>query len=202
MRILVIEDDKDLCDGMVFHLQNNGYTVDVCNEGVDTQYYIGQPVYDAIILDRMLPSLDGMEILHKIRAVGIQTPVIFVTAMDGVSDRIAGLNSGADDYLVKPFVMDELIARLGALIRRPRTIRKSDELKYSNITLDVRNQLLASEVNQCYLSRRENALMEYLLRNADLNLSRERIMARVWGPDTVVEDGNPDNSISISSEDG
>lgn len=195
MRILLVEDDRELCRGMVHHLKNNGYEVDFCHEGNKALFYAEQESYNIIILDRMLPEMDGLAILKGIRKKRISMPVIMVTAMDAVDDRIDGLDSGADDYLVKPFVMDELLARIRALTRRSWDIKKEDLLTFENMTLDTSNQVLCSDTESCALSKKENELLEFFMKNPCHNLPRERILYHVWGADTLVEDGNLDNYI-------
>lgn len=112
MRLLLIEDDEELCEAVAVHLKKDGYEVDICYHGQDAAYYIAGNSHDAIILDRMLPGVDGLSILENIRKNGNTTPVIMVTAMNGIHDRIDGLDTGADDYLVKPFVVEELAVKM------------------------------------------------------------------------------------------
>ncbi|MGN6711840.1 response regulator transcription factor [Anaerocolumna jejuensis] len=195
MRILVIEDNKDLCDSMCFQLQNEGYTTDTCYTGEHALYYAMQQSYDVIILDRMLPVMDGLSILKAIRQKNINVPVIMVTAMDGIHNRIDGLDSGADDYLVKPFAIEELLARIRALVRRPQKIEQTEVITFSNLSLDVKQQYIKAGDKTCSLSKRETELLEYFIRNSNQILTREMILAHVWGPDNFVEEGNLDNYI-------
>lgn len=195
MRVLIIEDNKNLCDSICFQLQKEGYATDTCYTGENALYYAMQKSYDIIILDRMLPVMDGLSILKAIREKKINVPVIMVTAMDGLHDRVDGLDSGADDYLVKPFAMEELLARIRALTRRPQKIEQTDILKFADIELDVKQQNLQKDGKSCPLSKRENDLLEYFLRNSKQTLSREMILSHVWGPDNFVEEGNLDNYI-------
>lgn len=195
MRILVIEDDKDLNDTVCFHIRNEGYEADACYSGEDALFYALQQSYDIIILDRMLPVMDGLSILKTIRQRNINVPVIMVTAMDGLHDRIDGLDSGADDYLVKPFAIEELLARIRALVRRPQKIEQIEVLTFSNFELDVRKQMVCNGRNICSLSKRETALLEYFMRYPNQILAREVILSHVWGPDSFVEPGNLDNYI-------
>lgn len=116
MRVLIIEDDKDLCDAMEYHLKQEGYEVDTCYRGDEADFYFEQGMQDAIILDRMLPVVDGLTLVERARRMGVKVPVIMVTAMNGINDRIDGLDAGADDYLVKPFAMEELLARIRACL--------------------------------------------------------------------------------------
>lgn len=195
MRILVVEDNKDLCNAMCFQLQNEGYSTDICHTGEDALYYASMQSYDIIILDRMLPITDGLTILRKIRQKKINIPVIMVTAMDGLHDRIDGLDSGADDYLVKPFAMEELMARIRALARRPQRIEQTELLTYSDMELDIKKQLIKTGNRSCSLSKRETELLEYFMRNPNQVLQRELILSHVWGPDNFIEEGNLDNYI-------
>ncbi len=195
MRILVIEDNKDLSDSMCYQLQNEGYDTDACYSGEDVLYYAMQNTYDVIILDRMLPVMDGLTVLKRIRQKNVFTPTIMVTAMGGLSDRVDGLDSGADDYLVKPFAIEELLARIRALVRRPKKIEAVEILSYADVILDVKQQHIKSNDKTCSLSKRETQLLEYFIRNAKQMLTREMILVHVWGPDHFVEEGNLDNYI-------
>ena len=195
MRLLIIEDNKALCDAICFHLQNEGYRTDFCHSGENALFYALNPCYDVIILDRMLPVVDGLTILKKIRQKQLSVPIIMVTAMDGLNDRINGLDSGADDYLVKPFEMEELLARIRALSRRPQKIEPTSLLHYSNLEFDVKQQQLKSLRTSCRLSKRESDLLEYFMRHSNQVLPRETLLSHVWGADNFVEDGNLDNYI-------
>ncbi len=197
MRLLLIEDDKELCDAVAVHLKKEGYELDICNDGNDVFYYLSSYNHDVIILDRMLPGLDGLTILDKLRKKGITTPVIMITAMNGINDRIDGLDSGADDYLVKPFVVEELQARIRALLRRPRRMESSDALQYGDITFDINTYELKCEDKNVSLSKREGALLEFFLLNKGQLLNRDQILSRVWGMDNFVGDGNIDNYIFL-----
>lgn len=197
MRLLLIEDDKELCEAVVLHLKKEGYEVDLCHNGEDADYYISNSIYDVVILDRMLPGVNGLTILQKIRGKGNTTPVIMVTAMSGLNDRIDGLDGGADDYLVKPFALEELLARIRALLRRPRRIETAEILIYGDLEFN-RNTLTVSCGNKSVsLSKREETLLEFLLRNKEQILTRGQILSRVWGMDSFVEDGNIDNYIFL-----
>lgn len=137
MRILLIEDDQELCHVLKISLEKAGYQTDICLTGTDALYYALQPVYNLIILDRMLPGMDGLSLLKLIRSNEITTPVILATAIDAVPERIAGLDCGADDYIVKPYDIEELMARIRALIRRPG-------IQYHNTEADLRPQYPAA----------------------------------------------------------
>lgn len=195
MRILIIEDDKDLCDILSKQLAKKDFLCDICNDGEDAMFYALQQTYDIIILDRMLPQKDGIAILNEIRANNINTPVIMVTAMNTIENRIEGLDSGADDYLVKPFAIEELFARIRALVRRPSNIVNNDILNFSNISLNINETSLHSRDKSCTLSKRETDLLAFFIKNKNIVLTREMILTRVWGADSMVTDSNLDNFI-------
>lgn len=195
MRILIIEDDTDLCFILKNQLEKNNFSCDICNNGEDAMFYALQQTYDIIILDRMLPEKDGLIILNEIRQNNISTPVIMVTAMNTIENRIEGLDSGADDYLVKPFAMEELFARIRALIRRPSNIVNNDILTFSNIKVNINEAILSSDSRNCTLSKRETDLLAFFIKNKNIVLTREMILNRVWGADSSVTDSNLDNFI-------
>lgn len=195
MRILIIEDDEDLCQGMQFHLEKAHYTVDTCFDGEDALHFILQAAYDLIILDRMLPSLDGLSVLKQIRAQGITTPVIMVTALSMLHDKVTGLDTGADDYLPKPFEIEELLARVRALSRRPTHWENESLVTFKDTSLNIGTLNLTGPLRSCSLSKREACLIECFLRSPNIILPRHIILSKVWGPDAPVEDGNIDNYI-------
>lgn len=195
MRILLVEDDKELCDAIKLQLEQAGYETDCCGQGQEAFYYAAEYPYDVIILDRMLPQMDGLSVLSGLRRKGVTTPVIITTALDGINDRIDGLDAGADDYLVKPYAPGELLARIRAVARRPGKLEQNHIKSFSNISLDPDKRELAGPGGTVQLSRREAALMEYLIRNPGQVLPRGLILSYIWGPDSEVEDGNLDNYI-------
>lgn len=195
MRILLIEDDIALCEAVSFQLQHNGYIVDTCYDGEEGLHFIKQQAYDLVILDRMLPSLNGITILKSIRTLGIPIPVLMVTALNSIGDRVTGLDAGADDYLVKPFATEELLARIRALSRRPVDWDHTDELVIGDTTLDLTNLTLTGPNSTCTLSKKEVQLFETFFKQPHQTLSRTLLLSRVWGPDAPVEDGNLDNYI-------
>lgn len=195
MRILLIEDDVSLCKALVIHLNSQGYETDVCHNGTDGLSYALQNAYDVIILDRMLPELDGLTLLSAIRRKNIFTPVIITTAMDSVQDKINGLDCGADDYITKPFDAQELLARIRALSRRPAVLNDSPLLSYGDLSFNPEKQELSVSQKTLSLSKKEAGLMEYLLKNKEQNLRRNLILSYVWGADAEVEEGNLDNYI-------
>lgn len=195
MRILIIEDDPQLCNALKLQLEHADYLTDLCTSGTDAVYYALQPIYDLIILDRMLPGMDGLSILKLIRENQIHTPVILATAVDSVSERIFGLDCGADDYIVKPYDVQELLARIRAMTRRPNIIESAENLAFADLSFHLQSHLLTCGQNTVQLSRRESLLMEFFLQNPDQTLARPLIFARIWGPDGEVEDGNLDTYV-------
>ena len=195
MRILMVEDDPGLCEAVSFQLEQKGVTVDVCHDGEDGLHWARQQAYDLILLDRMLPGLDGLSVLRSLRQEGIVTPVVLVTALGEVSQRAEGLDAGADDYLVKPFAAEELMARIRAMSRRPRQWESSQIIRLGDVVFDREQKTLEKEGQSCTLSRRESELMEMLLKNPGQILPRGLLLSRVWGPEAEVEEGNLDNYI-------
>ena len=195
MRILLIEDDPDLSRLICLALSQAGYQTDTCHTGSDGLFYAKNQVYDAIVLDRMLPEIDGLTVLEAIRRHGVPTPVILATALDGLHDRIRGLDAGADDYLVKPFAVEELLARIRAVTRRPGNLLLSPTLTVFGLRLDPDSRLLECGGISLTLSGKEAALLEYFMKHPDQTLARSRILSYVWGATSDVEEGNLDNYI-------
>lgn len=195
MRILLIEDDQALCQAICVHLEKEGYPVDICCDGEDALYYALQNAYSVIILDRMLPGIDGLTLLQTIRRRGILTPVIMATAMDTLQDKINGLDCGADDYIVKPFDVAELLARIRAQIRRPAMKNMTASFSFGDLVLDPDKRELLCQNKKVSLSQREASMMEYFLKNPQQTLSRTMILTHIWGADADVEEGNLDNYI-------
>lgn len=195
MRILLIEDDKDFCEVLSFQLTEAGFSVDVCHDGEEALYYISQNACDLILLDRMLPHIDGLTLLKKMRNSENQTPVIILTALGETTDKIQGLDTGADDYLVKPFEFEELLARIRSISRRPRHWQPAAALDFGDIHYTPDSNSLSGPLGTCTLSKREGALMEFLMHNTNQILPKHIILSRIWGPDGEVEEGNVDNYI-------
>lgn len=195
MRILLAEDDEQLNKNLVFELKARGFTVDACFDGEDACFYGEQNIYDLILLDRMLPHMEGTEVLTRLRQKKITTPVILLTALGTLSDKVTGLDLGADDYLVKPFEFEELLARIRCISRRSQNLNDSEALSVSDITWYHLEDQLCGPTGSCTLSKREAALMETFLRRKDQTLSRSMLLLKVWGPDSDVEEGNLDNYI-------
>lgn len=195
MRILMIEDDQKLCSLLSLLLKQAGYETDCCHDGADAMFFIREQAHDIILLDRMLPSMDGLTILKKMRAEKIMTPVILITALGQLQDKIDGLDTGADDYLVKPFEPEELLARIRCLKRRPMTWEDTNTLSAGDLTLSLSESSLTGPAQSLTLSKRECSLFEIFMRNPGQTMPRAVLLSRVWGPEGDVEDGNLDNYI-------
>ncbi len=186
MRILVIEDEHKIAGAIKKGLEQERYAVDV-EYDADSGYgaALNEP-YDVMIIDRMLPgSMEGMDIARQLREKNIHTPILLLTAKDQVRDRVSGLNAGADDYLIKPFSFEELLARVRALLRRPAEA-KSNVLKVGDLALDVTSYDVRRAGKLLALSSKEFALLEYLMRNAGQVLSKDNIIAHVWNFDADI----------------
>jgi DNA-binding response OmpR family regulator len=185
MRILVIEDDHKIANAIKKGLSQESYAVDLSFDGKDGLGSALTIDYDLIIIDRMLPEVDGINICRLIRDKKIHTPILFLTAKDKISDRVDGLNAGADDYLIKPFAFEELLARVRALLRRPQ---KSNEtvLKVGSLELDPTKFIVKRGESQIKLSTKEFSLLEYLMRNPGHILTKDNIIAHVWDYDADV----------------
>lgn len=182
MRILIAEDQKDLNRIITKRLSAEGYSVDSCFDGEEALSYIEMAEYDGIILDIMMPKRDGLSVLHSLRKKGIGTPVLFLTARDAVEDRVLGLDSGADDYLVKPFAFDELIARIRAMTRKSAG-NSSNIFSVADLVMDTTSHTVTRGGREIALSAKEFSLLEYLLRNKGHVLSRTMIENNLWNFD-------------------
>jgi DNA-binding response OmpR family regulator len=187
LRILLVEDEIRLAEALEQILKRQGYLVDVTGDGADGQDMAETGIYDVIILDRMLPNIEGVNILMYLRAQGIKTPVIILTAKDAVSSRVEGLDAGADDYLIKPFSKDELLARIRALARRPNNLQTSDKVCVASLCLDTRSCEVSLGAESIKLTVTEAQLLELLMRNRGQVLSKEQILDRIWGFDKEID---------------
>ncbi len=183
MRILYVEDEKFLADAVIHLLKKSDIEADWVADGEEGLELALKPNYDAIVLDVMLPSLSGLDILAALRKKGIKTPVIMLSALGEVEDKIKGLETGADDYLAKPFKTSELVARLKALVRRP-PIAEKKSLKFADLALDLENRTL----NGLDLTEKEAGILEMLMKNPETTKAKENILAHVWGADAYAED--------------
>ncbi len=195
MRILLVEDDEKLNEALAFQLCKEGLLVDSCLDGEEAWYYIEQKIHDLILLDRMLPFISGTEILSKMRLSGNQTPVILITALGELNDKVMGLDLGADDYLVMPFAFEELMARIRCVVRRPGRLEFGEKLCFGDLIYQMEENTLIGPGGSCRLSKREGTLLETFLRNPGQTFSRTLLLTKVWGMDSDVEDGNLDNYI-------
>lgn len=182
MKILVIEDEKMLANSIKALLESKGFEVEAVYDGETGEEYAELGVYDLLILDVMMPKMDGYEVARRVRAKRCATPILMLTARSGLEDRIEGLNAGADYYLTKPFDSRELLACINALLRRQGS--QVDEMVYGNTALDLASGLLICGEKSVRLSAREFDVMRFLLQSRDKNLSKEVILARVWGYDS------------------
>ncbi len=180
MRILVVEDEHKIANAIKRGLEQESFAVDVAYDGDAGLIEVENEEYDLVILDRMMPGeVDGVGILKAMRESSNHTPVLFLTAKDGINDRVDGLNAGADDYLVKPFAFEELLARVRALLRRPQEA-KDTELSYRDLTLNTTTFEVTRGSAPVKLSTKEFALLEYFLRSPDRILTKDMIMQHVW----------------------
>ena len=186
MRILIAEDEVGIAKALKLVLEKNRFAVDMVHNGLDALEYMLSVSYDAVVLDIMMPGLDGLEVLKRAREKGVGTPVLFLTAKAEVEDRIAGLDAGADDYLPKPFEPDELIARVRAMLRRGGAYTPA-VLTFGDVSLDTGSGLLSCAGQSIRLSGREFQVMELFFRHVRVVLSADRIMERVWGWDSDAE---------------
>jgi two-component system copper resistance phosphate regulon response regulator CusR len=183
MRILVVEDERKVAAFVRQGLVEEGHAVEVAADGAAALDAVAAgPAYDLVVLDVMLPKRDGLSVLKSLRALQVQTPVLLLTARDGVADKVAGLDAGADDYLAKPFAFDELLARVRALLRRGRG-RAEPVLRVADLSLDPATRAVLRDGRRISLTAREYALLEYFLRNTGRVLTRPMITQHVWGMD-------------------
>ncbi len=182
MRILIAEDDRRVAGLLKERFARDRIAADVCGTGLEAVELAPAAPYDVLVLDIMMPEMDGLEAVRRLRGRGLKTPVLFLTARDAVEDRVRGLNAGADDYLVKPFAYEELLARVRALTRRPAA-RSESLFSVADLTLDADAQRVARGGQPIRLTNREYAILEYMMRNAGIVLSRERILDGVWSMD-------------------
>lgn len=182
MRILVAEDEKDMNRIICKRLKEEGYSVDSCFDGVEVFDYLACAEYDAIVLDIMMPRMDGLQVLRKLRDDNNQIPVLLLTAKDRVEDRVTGLDAGADDYLVKPFAVQELLARIRVMLRKPASVKTTVyTLAYLEVHTDTHQVIRANQ--ELPLSAKEFSLLRYMIQNAGIVLSREKLEQHIWNYD-------------------
>ncbi len=198
MKILIVEDEKRLADALVQIFTKNKMTADTSYNGIDGLDNALSGIYDVIVLDIMLPGMNGIDVLRNLRKDGIKTPVILLTAKDEISDKVRGLDSGADDYLTKPFATEELLARVRALGRRSATeLVCDDTLSYSDLSLELSTYTLSCKSNSVKLGLKEFSIMEMLLRNRERVLTKENLLVKIWGYDSDAEYNNVEVYISF-----
>ena len=183
MKLLIVEDEKRLCETIAKYFKSENYTVDMCFDGLDALDYIDGTEYDAIILDIMLPGLDGISVLKKIRNKKLLTPVLLLTAKSSIEDKVAGLDSGADDYLTKPFSLEELSARIRVMIRRHGVERIDNTITVGPLSLNTDTKVASRDGNDISLTAKEYSILEYLMHNKGVVLSREKIQHHIWNYD-------------------
>ena len=196
MNILIVEDEKDLAEAVKHILQKAGHSADIAGDGLLALDYIRTEGYDLILLDIMLPGLDGLGVLRKMRSEKIPTPVLMLTARAEVSDKVTGLNAGADDYLTKPFDPEELLARVGAMTRRKGEV-VLNEIRYVDLTLDLNKVTLICGTRSVQLSPKEYQLARLMLTAPSMVYSKEVLITRAWGMDSEASDNNVEAYVSF-----
>lgn len=197
MRILIVEDEVRLASSLQDLLELGGYSADISHDGESGLDNALTGIYDVVLLDVMLPKLDGFTVLRRMRAAGNATPVLMLTARSEVADKVEGLDCGADYYLTKPFEPQELLACIRALTRRQPELRGADLLEYGDLKLDKSAFSLSCGERSVRLSRKEYDMMELLMRNRDLILTKETLLLKIWGYESDAEDNNVEVYISF-----
>ena len=196
MNLLIVEDEVRLADALGEIMSEQKYMSDIVYNGIDGLYYAKNNSYDVIVLDVMLPGMNGFDIVRELRACHIATPVILLTAKDDVRDKITGLDNGADDYMTKPFVPGELLARIRALTRRQGDV-VLEEQQFGDLTLHLSTCDLSCGYKSIHLSYKEFEILKLLIANQKIVLSKETLISRVWGNDSNAEDNNVEAYISF-----
>ena len=198
MRILIIEDEVRLAQTLSDLLRRQGYTTDICHDGVSGLDNASSEIYDLVLLDAMLPGMDGFTLLQQLRGEGHAVPVLMLTARSDVTDKVHGLDSGADYYLTKPFEPQELLACIRLLLRRGSTeVKLDDAVTWGDLRLENSTFTLNCQERSVHLSRREYDLMELLMRNGAQIVTKEQLLLKVWGYDSEAEDNNVEVYISF-----
>lgn len=186
MRLLLAEDEKSLARAVGTLLERSHYAVDVVHDGAEALAYLDSGNYDGVILDRMMPKVDGLTVLRRIRAQGNRVPVLLLTALGEVEDKVEGLDAGANDYLAKPFATAELLARIRAMTRT-QTGQSTTRLQVGNLVLDQTNDQLSTPSGSCRLTNKEFQMLELLMANPRQLISAQRMLERIWGYDSEAE---------------
>ena len=197
MRVLIVEDEVRLASTLQDLLELNGYTADVSHDGESGLDNALSGIYDVVLLDVMLPKLDGFTVLRRLRAAGNATPVLMLTARSELGDRVEGLDCGADYYLTKPFDTGEFLARVRALTRRQPELRNTDMLEYGDLKLEKNSFTLSCGDHSLRLSRKEFDMMELLMLNRELVITKENLLLKIWGYESDAEDNNVEVYISF-----
>lgn len=197
MRVLVVEDEMHLNEAITHLLKQNNYTVDSVYDGIDGYDYILSDIYDIVVLDVMLPSMNGFEILRKVRAEGNKTTILMLTAKSQIDDKVQGLDYGADDYLTKPFAKEELLARLRALSRRKDKILEDEKQKIGDLHFDKNKLELCNDTKKVSLTHLEYELFDLLITRKGMITPKEMIITKLWGYDTDAQDNNVEVYISF-----
>ena len=197
MRILIVEDELHLAEALSQILKKNNYSVDVVHDGEDGLDYALSDIYDLLLLDIMLPGMDGISILKTVRSKGMAVPVILLTAKGEIPDKIAGLDHGADDYVAKPFSSDELLARIRAAMRRKGEVMPEDALKFGDLELNATNPKLTVRGKEIKLNPKESERLELLIVRKQAVTSKEQIIEKLWGFDSEAEHNNVEVYISF-----
>lgn len=196
-RILIVEDEQDIQELLEAYLGDAGYETATAWDGIEAVSLFQQEAFDLVLLDVMLPKLDGFTVLRRLRAEGSTTPVLMLTARSELTDRVNGLDSGADYYLTKPFEPKELLACIRALTRRQPELRQTDALKYGDLRLEKTSFTLSCGERSVRLSRKEFDMMEMLMLNQKLVITKEKLLLKVWGYESDAEDNNVEVYISF-----
>ena len=196
-RILIVEDEQDIQELLEAYLGDAGYETATAGDGIEAVSLFQQEAFDLVLLDVMLPKLDGFTVLRRLRAEGSTTPVLMLTARSELTDRVNGLDSGADYYLTKPFEPQELLACIRALTRRQPELRQTDALKYGDLRLEKTSFTLSCGERSVRLSRKEFDMMEMLMLNQKLVITKEKLLLKVWGYESDAEDNNVEVYISF-----
>lgn len=196
MRVLIVEDEIHLAEALGQIMAEQRYQVDLVHDGADGLDYGLSGQYEVIVLDVMLPRLDGLEVARRLRSAHVSTPILMLTARDEIPDKVKGLDCGADDYMTKPFDASELLARVRALTRRQGEV-VSEELKFGDLTLDLSSHILRRERKEVRLGFKEFEVLRLLLQNSKVVTPKEDIIAKVWGLDSDAEDNNVEVYISF-----
>ncbi|MBR3553755.1 MAG: response regulator transcription factor [Clostridia bacterium] len=197
MNILIVEDEVSLSNAIKKIMEQHGYLADAVYDGASAIDYATGCAYDLIILDVMLPKLDGFEVVRRLRAGGLQTPILMLTARAATPDKVTGLNSGADDYMTKPFEIEELLARVNALTRRTPGGLVIDTVTFGDLTLNVRNAVLACGNASVQLSRKEFEVLKLLMYHPGTTVTKELLIVKIWGADSEATDNNVEVYISF-----